>query len=157
MPNFSAARTVTVSGPAVPTTPVGEPALELSAIRGDETLSEIYSYTLDCLTPPDPLLAHERAANLDLKAMIGKALTVTVQLEGMGSFVPGMPGMAGAANIGAGAREISGIVTGARFEGQLNRQCRYRLTMRPWIYLADLRSDYRISRTGASTRSSTKC
>lgn len=144
MPNFSAARTVTVSGPAVPTTPVGEPALELSAIRGDETLSEIYSYTLDCLTPPDPLLAHERAANLDLKAMIGKALTVTVQLEGMGSFVPGMPGMAGAANIGAGAREISGIVTGARFEGQLNRQCRYRLTMRPWIYLADLRSDYRI-------------
>lgn len=35
-------------------------------------------------------------------------------------------------------------MTGARFEGQLNRQCRYRLTMRPWIYLADLRSDYRI-------------
>ncbi|OJA52468.1 type IV secretion protein Rhs, partial [Burkholderia ubonensis] len=63
---------------------------------------------------------------------------------GMGSFVPGMPGVSGAAQIGQGKREISGIVTGASFEGQLNRQCRYRLTMQPWIYLADQRSDYRI-------------
>ncbi|WP_256254187.1 type VI secretion system Vgr family protein, partial [Burkholderia ubonensis] len=63
---------------------------------------------------------------------------------GMGSFVPGMPGISGAAHIGQGKREISGIVTGASFEGQMNRQCRYRLMMQPWIYLADQRSDYRI-------------
>ncbi|AOJ04409.1 type IV secretion protein Rhs [Burkholderia mayonis] len=144
MPNFPAARTVMVSGPALPVSPVGEPALQLSAVHGNETLSEIYAYTLDCLTPPDLTLPDEQAANLDLKAMIGKELTVTVQLEGMGAFVSGMPGLSGAANIGEGKREISGIVTGASFEGQLNRQCRYRLTMQPWIYLADQRSDYRI-------------
>ncbi|KWK73219.1 type IV secretion protein Rhs [Burkholderia ubonensis] len=144
MPNVPAARTVMVGGPALPTTPVGEPALQLSAIHGNEALSEIYAYTLDCLTPPDLTMPEEQAANLDLKAMIGKALTVTVQLDGMGSFVPGMPGVSGAAHIGQGKREISGIVTGASFEGQLNRQCRYRLTMQPWIYLADQRSDYRI-------------
>ncbi|KGR97571.1 type VI secretion system Vgr family protein [Burkholderia sp. ABCPW 111] len=144
MPNLPAARTVEISGPALPTLPSGEPALRLSAIRGSEKLSEIYAYALDCLTPPDSTLADEQAANLDLKAMIGKALTVTVQLEGMGSFVAGMPGMSGTAHIGQGKREISGIVTRASFAGPLNRQCRYRLTMQPWIYLADQRSDYRI-------------
>ncbi|WP_269768057.1 contractile injection system protein, VgrG/Pvc8 family, partial [Burkholderia ubonensis] len=118
MPNVPAARTVMVGGPALPTTPVGEPALQLSAIHGNEALSEIYAYTLDCRTPPDLTMPEEQAANLDLKAMIGKALTVTVQLDGMGSFVPGMPGVSGAAHIGQGKREISGIVTGASFEGQ---------------------------------------
>lgn len=144
MPHVPAARTVMVGGPALPMSPVGEPALQLTAIHGNETLSEIYTYTIDCLTPPDLTLLDEQAANLDLKAMIGKALTVTVQLDGMGSFVPGMPGQSGAAHIGQGKREISGIVTRASFEGQLNRQCRYRLAMQPWIYLADQRSDYRI-------------
>ncbi|RKP52329.1 type VI secretion system Vgr family protein, partial [Trinickia fusca] len=144
MATFLTARTITISGPALPMSPAGDPALALSAIHGNEALSEIYTYTLDCLTPPDLTLPDEQAANLDLKAMIGKALTVTIQLEGMGSFVPSMPGMSGAANIGQGKREISGIVTGASFEGPLNRQCRYRLTLQPWIYLADQRSDYRI-------------
>ncbi|MEM5290648.1 type VI secretion system Vgr family protein, partial [Paraburkholderia sabiae] len=47
-------------------------------------------------------------------------------------------------NIGAGAREISGIVTEARYVDQTNRQSNYELVMKPWIWLADQRSDFRI-------------
>ncbi len=144
MLTFSTTRTVTASGTALPVAATGEPALQLSRIDGEEVLSEMYSYVLEFLTPLNlPMLAGE-AANLDLKRMIGKELTVTIQLDGIGSFVAGMPGMAGAANIGAGVREISGIVTEAKFAGQLNRQSRYLVTVQPWIYLTDQRSDYRI-------------
>jgi type VI secretion system secreted protein VgrG len=131
---FSTSRIVTASGPALPVSPTGDPMLQLSAIEGNESLSEVYSYALEFLTPADFTVPDEDAANLDLKAMIGKELTVTIQLEGMDSL--------GVANIGHGVREISGIITEASFAGQLNRQSRYRLTMRPWIYLADQRSNF---------------
>lgn len=144
MLDFSTSRTITVSGPAIPDSITGEPALQLSAINGRENLSEIYTYTLDCLTPLNSSMPDQAAANLDLKAMIRNELTVTVQLDGMGSFRAGMPGMSGAANMGRGIREISGIVTEASFGGQSNRQCRYKLKMQPWVSLTQERSDFRI-------------
>src|ERR1700742_4821350 len=121
MLNFVTPRTLTVSGAALPTLPDGEPALQLRAIAGEEALSTIYEYELSLVTPVDPLLPDSTAANFDLKAMIGKELTVTIQLDGMGTFVPGVAG-GGAANLGAGIREISGIVTAASLVSQLNRQ-----------------------------------
>ncbi|OMG75183.1 type IV secretion protein Rhs [Burkholderia ubonensis] len=141
MPTFSKNRTVTASGPALPVSSSGAPMLELSSMTGSERLSEIYQYELEFLTPSDPALSSKEAANLDLKAMIGKELTVTVQLDGMGAAAPGM---SGSANADHGVREISGIVTEAVFAGQSSRQCRYRLTLRPWIHLTDKRSDFRI-------------
>ncbi|MEA3087235.1 MAG: type secretion system secreted protein VgrG [Paraburkholderia sp.] len=137
-------RTLSVSGAALPASPLGGSALELRSIDGDEALSEIYTYTLNLITPAEPLFPDRVAANLDLKAMIGKELTVSIQLDGMGTPVPGGVGLSGAANLGRGIREISGIVAEAAFAGQLNRQSQYRLTLRPWLYLADQRSDYRI-------------
>ncbi|MGF6416495.1 type VI secretion system Vgr family protein [Paraburkholderia sp. MM5482-R1] len=137
-------RTFTVSGAALPTLLNGEPALQLRTISGEEALSKIYQYELELVTTLDPLLSDHTAANFDLKAMVGKEMTVTVQLDGMGAFVPGMPGMTGAANIGAGVREISGIVTAASLVRQLERQFLYRLVLRPWIVLAERRTDYRI-------------
>jgi type VI secretion system secreted protein VgrG len=144
MLTFSTSRTVTASGPALPTLPTGDPVLQLSAIDGGEHLSKIYGYTLDFLTPPDLPLLDSETANLDVKAMLGKELTVTIQLDGMGSGLPGQAGWSGAANIGQGTREINGIVTSARFVEQRSRQCHYQLVIKPWIYLADQRSDYRI-------------
>jgi type VI secretion system secreted protein VgrG len=143
MLNFVTPRTLTVSGAALPTLPDGEPALQLRAIAGEEALSTIYEYELSLVTPVDPLLPDSTAANFDLKAMIGKELTVTIQLDGMGTFVPGVVG-GGAANLGAGIREISGIVTAASLVSQLNRQYLYRLKLQPWIVLAERRTDYRI-------------
>ncbi|ABE34678.1 Rhs element Vgr family protein [Paraburkholderia xenovorans LB400] len=144
MLNFVTRRTLTVSGAMLPTLPDGEPALQLRAIAGEETLSTIYEYELSLVTPVDSLLPDSTAANFDLKEMIGGELTVTIQLDGMGTFVPGMAGASGAANFGAGMREISGIVTAASLVSQLNRQYLYRLKMQPWIVLAERRTDYRI-------------
>ncbi|MBT2793216.1 type VI secretion system Vgr family protein [Paraburkholderia strydomiana] len=144
MLNFMTPRTFTVSGAALPSLDDGAPALHLRSIRGDEALSKIYEYELGLVTPRSPLLPDSIAANLDLKAMVGKELTVTVQLDGMGTFVSGMVGTTDAANIGRGEREISGIVTAASLVEQLNRQYRYRLILNPWIVLAERRTDYRI-------------
>ncbi|SDC34982.1 type VI secretion system tip protein TssI/VgrG [Paraburkholderia lycopersici] len=141
MPNLTKPRTFTVSGPALPTLADGEPALLLRRIRGEETLSTIYAYDLELVTALD--LPDSMAANFDLKQMVGKELTVAIQLEGMGVFVAGAVGATGAANIGSGVREISGIVTEARLAAQLNRQYVYRLKLEPWIELARRRTDFR--------------
>ncbi|MCO1357311.1 phage late control D family protein [Burkholderia multivorans] len=144
MVNFTTNRTFSVSGPALPDLEGIGAMLHLSAMRGTEQLSTPYTYELWLTTPADPRLPAEMLANLDLKAMLGKELTVTIQLDGMGSFVAGMAGQAGAANRGAGTREISGIVTAASYVDQLNRQCRYRVVLEPWLALARERTDYRI-------------
>lgn len=142
MLQFLTDRTLTIDGPAIPLSSTGDPVLQLQSIAGTETLSRLYRYVLDCITASDLLMTD--TASLDLKSIIGKELTVTVQLDGMGSFVPGMTGLSGAANIGKGIREISGIVTEARFVGESNRQGQYRLILQPWITLADQQSTYRI-------------
>lgn len=143
-PINTTARTITISGPAVPSMADGEPALQLSAIHGSETLSEVYAYVIDCVTPADAAMPETSAANLDLKAMVGKELTVTVQLDGVAPVLNSggqLPSDDSAAQF---TREISGIVASASFEGQSNRQSHYRLTMKPWIHVAVHRSDYRI-------------
>ncbi|MFM0739968.1 type VI secretion system tip protein TssI/VgrG [Paraburkholderia xenovorans] len=142
MLNFDTPRTLTVSGPALPVLSDGGSVLQLGAIEGEETLSSIYRYELLLTTSPD--MPETEAASIDLTALIGTELTVTIQLDGMGTFVPGSVGRTGTANLGTGTREISGIVTEAGFVEQLNRQSRYRVLLQPWIALADLRSDYRI-------------
>ncbi|KVG62228.1 type VI secretion system tip protein TssI/VgrG [Burkholderia pseudomultivorans] len=144
MVNFETNRTFSVGGPALPDLEGIGAMLHLSAMRGTEQLSTPYTYELWLTTPDDPRLPADMLANLDLEAMLGKELTVTIQLDGMGSFVAGMAGHAGAANRGAGTREISGIVTAASYVDQLNRQCRYRVVLEPWLALARERTDYRI-------------
>ena len=102
MLNFKTNRTLSVSGPALPELEGIASLLYLSAIRGAERLSTLYAYELWLTTPADPLLPVDVLANLDLKAMLGKELTVTIQLDGMGSFVAGMAGQAGAVNLTVG-------------------------------------------------------
>ncbi|WP_213233242.1 type VI secretion system Vgr family protein [Caballeronia sp. NK8] len=133
-----------MSGAALPKAATGESALLLRSIQGEEILSRTYSYAIDCCTPLDSVLPKQAAANLDLKSMIGKELTVSIELEGMGSFVPGLSGVAGAVNIGAGTREISGIVTEAHFVGQSDQQSFYQLVLKPWVSLLEQRTDFRI-------------
>lgn len=137
-------RTFALSGPCLPTSSDGSPLLELSGISGEEQLSQIYQYVLQVRTASAAELTTDEAANLNLLELVGQEVTVTVQLDGMGTFVPGMPGRRGASNIGQGTREISGIITEASFVGQTERHSRYRLLVQPWIALADKRSDYRI-------------
>ncbi|BCQ26030.1 type VI secretion system tip protein VgrG [Caballeronia sp. NK8] len=144
MLNFLSTRTLSVDGDAMPLSPLGEPMLQLSAIKGAEELSKLYEYTLELVTPAEPFVPEALAANIDLKAMIGKALTVTVQCEGFGDFIPGLPGNLGQGNVGACEREISGLVFEAKYLGQGNRQARYQVTLKPWVALACEHTDFRI-------------
>jgi type VI secretion system secreted protein VgrG len=142
--NFSGPRMLSIKGDAMPLAPTGEPLLQLQSIKGAEALSSVYAYRLELVTPAEPFVPESLAANIDLRQMIGKPLTVTIQCEGFGQYVAGMPGLSGMGNIGACEREITGLVFEARYLGQGNRQARYEVTLKPWLALADERTDFRI-------------
>ncbi len=114
MLNFTATRTLSVSGAALTVSSTGAPLLHVRSISGAERLSEIYEYTLRLYTPAEGLPANI-ASEIDLHAMIGKSLTVTVQLDGSGTV---LPGMSADANLGTGEREISGLVFQAHYLGR---------------------------------------
>ena len=50
------------------------------------------------------------------------------------------------ANIDAGTREITGLVTAARIVREEGRSIVYALTLRPWLWLATKNQDCRLSR-----------
>jgi type VI secretion system secreted protein VgrG len=142
--NFRSTRTLSVDGAAMPKSPMGDSLLQLRSIKGEEALSKGFEYTLELTTPAEAFIPEQLAANIDLKAMIAKPLTVIVQCEGFGTYIPGLPGGLGMGNIGACEREITGLVFEARYLGQGNRQARYEVKLKPWIDLARERTDFRI-------------
>lgn len=132
-----ATRTVTVSGAGLPEI-IGQPALVFSKLFGTEHLGELFEYEVELKTPDDRNVLYGPGANLDTNALRGQELTVTIALDGKGFGLGG--------GIGAGRREITGLVTdivGPIPVGQ-GRQIKYRLTLRPWLWLATLNRDTRI-------------
>ncbi|QQX88024.1 hypothetical protein JJQ59_21675 [Cupriavidus necator] len=128
-------RTVTLSGDSLPQI-LGQVTLTVERVHGSEDLNSLFTYTVDLKTPDERYRLSGPAANLNLAAMQGKELTLEIELDGAGT------GLAG--HLGAGTREITGIVTqveGPRTEG---RHFVYRLTLRPWLFLATLTSDFKI-------------
>ncbi|WP_446717737.1 type VI secretion system Vgr family protein, partial [Erwinia sp. OLTSP20] len=128
-------RTITLETAAMPFL-LGEPALVLFRVEGEEALSTLYSYKLTCKTPDNPKIPWQSAANIDMKALIGKEMTVVIELDGNGlDQVHG---------VGKGKREISGIVEKACFIGRDANQAMYEIIIRPWLYLATLTKDFKI-------------
>lgn len=97
------------------TTPLGE-ALKFHRLVGREALSQAYVFDVD-------LLGNSNA--LDPKALLGKSATVAVQTE-------------------AGVRHLCGIVTRFGLSQEDARQSFYKMRLRPWLWLATRRSDFRI-------------
>ncbi|WP_038708389.1 type VI secretion system Vgr family protein, partial [Burkholderia thailandensis] len=128
-------RTVVIRSGAMPRL-LGQPALEFLSLRGEEHLGKLYTYELLLRTPDDFHVPLATSANLDLKAMIGTEMTVGIQLDGIGTGAQG--------GVGAGAREISGLVVKAGFLRSEGRYNVYRIELRPWLWLATLTSDYKI-------------
>ncbi|EBD5912535.1 type VI secretion system tip protein VgrG, partial [Salmonella enterica] len=86
------AHNVTVSGSAVP-----PQMLLFSSLNGSEALGSLFTYIVQLKTPDTLNLGYvSPAANLPLKAMVGKDLCVNIELDG------------------GGKRHISGLVTAAR-------------------------------------------
>jgi len=106
---------------------------EFTAVRldGGETLGELFEYTLEFET----LNAHMPGAgitnHLDLDALIGTELTLSLELGGKG----GSPG---------GLREITGLICDAHLFGQDTHSVIYGVTLRPWLWLATRNRDCRL-------------
>ncbi|KAB8313478.1 type VI secretion system tip protein VgrG, partial [Erwinia endophytica] len=115
---------------------LGEPALVLTKLEGEEAYSSLYTYTLTVKTPANYLIPWQSASNIDIKALIGKEMTVEIELDGNG-----FDELLG---VGQGTREISGLVQRARFLGRDANQAIFEIILRPWLYLTDLTSDFKI-------------
>lgn len=105
---FSTQRVLTVTSSAIPLV-AGQPVLVPIKLEGTEGINSLFDYRLTLQTL--------EASNLDLDGFIGLELTCRIELEGHGHFVPGVAG-GSAANQDAGVREISGLITSARFVGE---------------------------------------
>jgi len=112
-------RTLSVSGPALPLVD-GQPALRAVRLSGREGLNSLFCYELLLESPDD--------ADLDLDAFIGREIHCRIALD------DGLDGV----------REINALVTEAAFLGEAGRHAQYLLTLRPWLHLAELRTDCRI-------------
>lgn len=140
---FSAPRALTVKSPAIPVL-AGQPALIPLRLEGSEGINSLFEYKLILQTPDALNFMGGTGSNFDLDSFVGLELTCYVELEGQGSFAPGIPGGGGAANRGAGVREISGLITAARFIGEESRHALYEITLRPWLHLATLTTDCKV-------------
>ncbi len=140
---FTAPRALTVKSPAIPVL-AGQPALIPLKLEGTEGINSLFEYQLTLQTPDALNFMAGTGSNFDLDSFVGLELTCDVELEGQGSFAPGIPGGSGAANRGAGVREISGLITAARFIGEESRHALYEITLRPWLHLATLTTDCKV-------------
>ncbi|MET3496303.1 type VI secretion system Vgr family protein [Variovorax boronicumulans] len=97
------------------TTPLGD-ALKFHRLVGREALSESYVFDLD-------LIGNTNA--IDPKALLGKTARVAVQTE-------------------TGTRYLAGIVTSFGLSQEDARRSFYKMRLRPWLWLATRRSDFRV-------------
>jgi type VI secretion system secreted protein VgrG len=115
---------------------LGSPALEFKSLDGREVLGELFEYTVRLQTPDSPALTEYVTANVPIKQLIGKEFSIRIELDGKGFGV--------AARIGAGTREINGLVTSAIFVQHEDRRGIYEIALQPWLALAVRTSDYKI-------------
>lgn len=121
------------------------PILRAVRLSGSDKLGTLYKYTLDVMTVDEPTLGVWQAKELvSPDALIGTEMTAVIEYEGSGTFMPGLRGNAGSANLGAGKREITGLITAVRSNDADDRHAYYRLTIRPWLWLATRNRENRI-------------
>lgn len=136
------ARALRVGGAALPQWQ-GQPALLPVRLEGREGVNRLFEYRLLLKTPDSRSFSPSLAANFKLNEFVGRELTVHIELEGSGTYLPGAIGPATDA-VGAGTREITGLVDSARFVKIAGRYAFYELVLRPWLHLATRTSDCKI-------------
>ena len=106
----------------------GSPAWVPVRLSGREGVNSLFSYEL-VLKAPEAEGAYGAsvdAIDVDLDSWVGREIGCCIELDG------------------AGFREINSIVTEACLWGEEGRHVQIRLTLKPWLHLATLRSDCRI-------------
>lgn len=97
-------------------TPLGD-ALQFHRLTGREALSQLHDFDVELLGSNN---------NVDPKALLGKTATVAMQTES------------------GGTRYLGGVVASFGLTGEDARHSFYRMKLRPWLWLATRRSDFRI-------------
>ncbi|WP_063803160.1 type VI secretion system Vgr family protein [Burkholderia ubonensis] len=137
-------RTLAVSGSALPTWG-GRPVLFARRVSGTEKLGKLYRYTLELSTADDRTLPPWKAKQLvSPPSLIGQEISMTVEFDGRGAFMPSMPGDSGLGNLGAGRRTITGLVAEVACTGEQGPRVFYRFTVRPWLWLATRNRENRV-------------
>ncbi|SPB12991.1 ImpA family type VI secretion-associated protein [Caballeronia novacaledonica] len=137
-------RTLKVACAALPTWG-GTDILLPQRVRGVEALGELFKYEVEFASLDSPTFRIYKARELiKPDELIGKTIIISVEFEGKGTFIPGLPGNQGAGNIGAGVRTIEGIITEVEQTGSDERRVYYQFTVRPWLWLASQNSDNRL-------------
>ncbi len=126
-------RTITLESPAMPLL-LGEPALVVTRLQGEESLSALYNYTVTATTPDNSNISWQAASAIDIKSLIGKQMTLRIALNDWRTDI----------GTEKAYREITGIVQQVRYLGRRNNCALYQMVLRPWLYLAELTSDFRI-------------
>jgi type VI secretion system secreted protein VgrG len=138
------ARTLSVASDALPTR-AGGPVLSPLRVHGTEMLGNLFGYQVELATIDTPTCRLSDAQPLVIpEQLIGKSITISIEFEGKGVFVPGLPGDRGAANVGAGVRNIAGLITAVTSTGSDDRRAYYQFTVRPWLWLATQNCESRI-------------
>ncbi|KVU84772.1 hypothetical protein WK76_24020 [Burkholderia ubonensis] len=101
MAMFDAPRTLSVAGAALPMYG-NEPIFTPVELTGGESIGELFEYTLELKTPDALGFSQSIAANVQLDKLVGTEVTVSIEPEGRGHFIPGLVGDTGLANIDAG-------------------------------------------------------
>ncbi|MEJ8827314.1 type VI secretion system tip protein VgrG, partial [Variovorax humicola] len=84
-------RTLSVESPAIPVF-AGIPALQPVRLSGQEGLNSLFEYELLLKTPDALNLGASGAADFNLDDFIGREISCSIQLDGMGEFLPGVVG-----------------------------------------------------------------
>ncbi|MBR1220438.1 type VI secretion system tip protein VgrG [Bradyrhizobium sp. U87765 SZCCT0131] len=98
------------------TTPLGKDVLVFIRLDGSEGLSELFEYRIECLS---------EEADLDFDKAIGQQCTLKIKLHDK-------------------VREFSGILVEAQWLGVRDDYFRYRIVLRPWLWLLSRTTDCRI-------------
>jgi len=125
-------RTVKAISSAIPDL-LGMPRLAFVRVSGREALSELFTYMVELR--PVSLAADQSMLESDLDAAIGQEMTLSIELDGMGEGLLG--------GVGAGVREITGLITAVELIGGVDNNRLYRYTLRPWLWLATQTSDFK--------------
>jgi len=134
--------TLSISSTAIPLFD-GIPTLAPVRLAGQEGMNSLFAYDLLLKTPDGLNLGASEAANFDLDALIGREINCMIELDGSGTRSFGAMG-SDTDHIGSGVRQINALITDASVWGEEGRHVQYKLTLRPWLHLATLRTNCRI-------------
>ncbi len=76
-------RTLALSGAALPTTFDGKPVLVPTGLWGTEALGKLSQYTIEAKTPDALNFSRSVGANVDLDALVGTEVTVSIEITGI--------------------------------------------------------------------------